>query len=436
MAADFTILALCAGGGGLERAIRIVVPQARVVCMVEREAFCMATLATTMETDGVGPVALWTDLATFDGHPWRGLIDMLAAGIPCQPHSVAGKHLGAADERNLWPACERVIREVEPPFVFLENVAGAVAFFGEHVIGGLEAMGYAVEAGLFEAAEVGASHRRQRLFILAYRKVNGCRMPGIARDLEDSAEAQGQRGHSLTPTATSSKPDVADAPRPCGCRSPRTPRRRSGGTERTDEAVADTESADGRRDGQERQEEGRAAVGRTGAGLGDTECPRRAQAGARTGQPAAPEPEARSGSLADAGGSQHPQRQGERQDDGEERPAAPGSGLPLFPPGPADLEAWAEVLELDPMLRPAQSEAALWQDALLAARQELAAIPPTDPRRVRLLRKTTQSHFRRMAHGLEPRVERLRMLGNACCPLQAAYAFVTLLARIKQGESR
>ena len=124
MAPDFTILALCAGGGGLEAAVRIVLPQARVVCLVEREAFCMETLAHQVEEDGVGPTALWPDLLTFDGRPWRGLIDIITAGYPCQPFSVAGKRLGERDERHLWPEVRRVVEEVRPPFCFFENVAG------------------------------------------------------------------------------------------------------------------------------------------------------------------------------------------------------------------------------------------------------------------------------------------------------------------------
>ena len=211
MAPDFTILALCSGGGGLERAVRLVVPAARVVCAVEREAFCIENLAWQVETAGVGPVALWPDLLTFDGRPWRGLIDCLTAGIPCQPHSVAGKRLGAADERNLWPAAERIIREVEPGFVFLENVAGAVAFFGTVVKPELEGMGYTVEPGLFTAAEVGAPQRRLRLFVLAH--ADGGRCPAAA--LQGLAQRP-ERNHADRPVRGTWPPgpgQVASIPR-------------------------------------------------------------------------------------------------------------------------------------------------------------------------------------------------------------------------------
>ena len=193
MATDFTIASLCAGGGGLERAIGLCVESARVVVYVEREAFACEVLATAHEQVGVGPAVLWPDLLTFDGRPWRGVIDCVAAGIPCQPHSVAGKRLGAADERNLWPATQRIIGEVEPPFVFLENVGGSVPFFGEHVVCGLEGMGYRVEAGLFEAAEIGAPMRGCRLFVLAAAKRGG--LPPALHESE--LETSGQQGKTV-----------------------------------------------------------------------------------------------------------------------------------------------------------------------------------------------------------------------------------------------
>ena len=111
---------------------------------------------------------VWDDVATFDGRPWRGAVDIVAAGYPCQPFSVAGRRLAAADPRHLWPHVARIVGEVEPPFVFLENVAHHLRLGFPEVAGDLVGMGYRLAAGLFTAAEVGAPHRRERLFILAH----------------------------------------------------------------------------------------------------------------------------------------------------------------------------------------------------------------------------------------------------------------------------
>ena len=323
----FNILALCAGGGGLELGIELALPSARTVCVVEREGFACEILASAHERLGLGAPVGWTDLRTFDGRPWRGVVDCVAAGIPCQPHSTAGKRLGARDERNLWPDTARVIRECGAPFIFLENVGGAVAFFGEHVINGLEAMGYRVEAGLFSAEEIGASHGRERLFVLAY------------------------------------------APRLCESGQGREDRRGGRGTERAGASVADAGCSERRKAAVGKNSPARetvTGVERTGAELADAERP-----GLEGAKPA-----------------------GRGRADG--RPSEHGGELPLFPPGPGDLEAWRAVLARDPSLEPA---------------------------------------IRGVADGLASRVDRLRLLGNGVVPLQAAYAFCTLLARLEHGMS-
>ena len=160
-------LALCAGGGGLELGLHIAEPRYRTVCYVERHGFAAATLVARMEDQALGQAPLWDDLATFDGSAWRGLVDIVSAGYPCQPFSDAGKRLGAKDPRHLWPQVARVIRECEPRRVFLENVAGHLHRGFHEVARELEGLGYRVAAGLFSAAQVGASHLRQRLFVLA-----------------------------------------------------------------------------------------------------------------------------------------------------------------------------------------------------------------------------------------------------------------------------
>ena len=120
-------------------------------------------------------------------------VDILSAGYPCQPFSVAGRRLGAADPRHLWPHVARIVGEVEPPFVFLENVAHHLRLGFPEVAGDLVGLGYRLAAGLFTAAEVGAPHRRERLFILAHREGDADADP--ARLLAD-ADGGRQQGHA------------------------------------------------------------------------------------------------------------------------------------------------------------------------------------------------------------------------------------------------
>jgi DNA (cytosine-5)-methyltransferase 1 len=163
-------MSLCAGVGGLDLGIHLAERNARTVCFVEIEAFACEVLATRMEEKIMAPAPIWTDLRSFDSMPWRGKVDCIAAGYPCQPFSVAGKKLGNKDPRHLWPDVFRVVREVEPSLCFFENVAGHLRLGFQQVHDDLCSLGYRVKAGLFTAQEIGAPHKRERLFIMAYRE--------------------------------------------------------------------------------------------------------------------------------------------------------------------------------------------------------------------------------------------------------------------------
>lgn len=161
-------LALCAGVGGLELGLHIAEPRYRTVCFVEREAYASATLVARMADQALDNAPVWDDLKSFDGRPWRGKVHIITGGYPCQPFSFAGQRRGKKDPRHLWPDIRRIIGEVEPQICFFENVEGHLSLGAAEVIKDLQGMGFAVKAGLFSAIEVGASHLRQRLFILAY----------------------------------------------------------------------------------------------------------------------------------------------------------------------------------------------------------------------------------------------------------------------------
>jgi DNA (cytosine-5)-methyltransferase 1 len=160
------VLALCSGIGGIELGLRLAEPSARTVCYVEREAYPLAVTLTRIREGHLDDAPVWSDVTTFDGTPWRGKVDCITGGYPCQPFSVAGHQQGADDPRHLWPDIRRIIGEVQPRFCFFENVANHLRVGFESVWRDLRDMGYTVEAGLFTAAEVGAPHKRQRLFIL------------------------------------------------------------------------------------------------------------------------------------------------------------------------------------------------------------------------------------------------------------------------------
>jgi DNA (cytosine-5)-methyltransferase 1 len=161
-------IALCAGVGGLELGLHIAEPGYRTVCYVEREVAAAATLVARMADTALDEAPLWDDLKTFDGRPWRGKVDIVTAGYPCQPFSFAGRKRGKKDPRHLWPEISRIIKEVDPEWVYCENVEGHLTLGLSEVISGLRGMGFTPKAGLFSAAETGASHLRRRLFILAH----------------------------------------------------------------------------------------------------------------------------------------------------------------------------------------------------------------------------------------------------------------------------
>jgi DNA (cytosine-5)-methyltransferase 1 len=114
----------------------------------------------------------YDDITKTDFSIWRGKIDILTGGFPCQPYSAAGKRKGKEDDRHLWPEMLRAIREIAPKWVVGENVLGLVNWNGglvfEEVCVDLEAEGYEVQPYVLPAAGVGAPHQRYRVFFVAY----------------------------------------------------------------------------------------------------------------------------------------------------------------------------------------------------------------------------------------------------------------------------
>ena len=106
---------------GLRSAAGVAEPGYRAMGYVERDAFAAAILVARMEDQTLDQAPVWDDLTGFDGRQRRGAVDLVSAGYPCKPFSVAGKRKGADDPRHLWPHVARVVAECGPVWVFLEN---------------------------------------------------------------------------------------------------------------------------------------------------------------------------------------------------------------------------------------------------------------------------------------------------------------------------
>ena len=191
-------LSIASGIGGLDLGVELGSGgSALPVCYVEIEATASAILASRMEEGALPPGPIWDDLHTFDGSAWRGLVDGIVGGYPCQPFSTAGRQRGFDDERNLWPAIERLVSVVRPGWCFFENVEGHLRLgYFDFVKSGLEALGYRVEAQICAASDVGATHRRRRLFVLAVADSPEPRLQGPWQGARDTSRSSDQAGLS------------------------------------------------------------------------------------------------------------------------------------------------------------------------------------------------------------------------------------------------
>ena len=141
----------------------------RTVCAVEIEPY-PASVLLARQNDGIlPPFPVWDNVCTFDGRPWRGIVDVVSGGFPCQDISLAGKGAGITGERSgLWSEMARIIGEVRPRFVFVENSPALITRGLGTVLGDLAALGYDCRWTVLGAADVGAPHQRDRLWIVAH----------------------------------------------------------------------------------------------------------------------------------------------------------------------------------------------------------------------------------------------------------------------------
>ena len=162
-------LALFAGAGGGILGGKLL--GWRTVCAVEWEPYPASVLCARQNDGLLPPFPIWDDVQTFDGKPWRGIVDVVSGGFPCQDISIAGKGDGLDGERSgMWTEMARIIGEVRPRFAFVENSPMLVTRGLERVLADLTEMGYDSRWGVVSASDIGANHRRERIWIVAHAK--------------------------------------------------------------------------------------------------------------------------------------------------------------------------------------------------------------------------------------------------------------------------
>lgn len=365
-------ISLFSGIAGLDRGVKLACPDVRTICYVERDEFCQRVLRARMADGSIDDAPIWSDITDFDGRPWRGRVDLLLGGFPCQDISNAGKRLGIDGERSgLWREYARIIREVRPNYVFVENVSALLGRGLERVLGDLAESGFDAEWLCLRASDVGAPHRRERVFILAYAQClrrAGSPDEHISRIVKPRKSSLANPERQGLALGGSVRRDDGEE---CA------PAERSGD-------ILEHAAVLGRREG--RTESGvdgwRNAATEPGGAVGDSDRNRRERTGLLL-------------------------QQGRARQEGSN---LDGPDLGVFPPGPDDAEQWRAVLGSYPELAPA-------------------------------IAKTTEPYFRRVVDGrafwVDPagiwRVRRLRALGNAVVPQQAALAFAILWRRMQEG---
>ena len=172
-------LALFAGAGGGILAGHLL--GWRTVCAVEWEPYAASVLVARQNDGLLPPFPIWDDVQTFDGRPWRGCVDVVSGGVPCQDISVAGKGAGIDGARSgMWRHMARIIGEVRPRFVFVENSPALVTRGLGRVLSDLAALGYDCRWTVLGAADVGAPHQRDRFWLVAHADCQ--RQPGQQRE--------------------------------------------------------------------------------------------------------------------------------------------------------------------------------------------------------------------------------------------------------------
>lgn len=157
-----TGLSLFTGIGGMDLAFEAA--GGRVIAMCERDEFCKSVLNRHWPN-----IPVYNDVKTLRGEE-IGTVDIIYGGFPCQPYSVCGQRKSKDDARHLWPECARLVKEIRPGWCVFENVPGILSLVADEICQDLERQNYSVGIFNYEAAAVGAAHRRARVFFVAHSR--------------------------------------------------------------------------------------------------------------------------------------------------------------------------------------------------------------------------------------------------------------------------
>jgi len=160
-------LALFAGVGGGILGSKLL--GWKTVCAVEINAYRARRLMQRQNEGFLPPFPIWDDVCTFDGRPWQGIVEVVSGGFPCQDISSAGKGAGIDGDRSgLWREMARIISEVRPKYIFVENSPMLTIRGIGTVLGNLAEMGFDAQWGVLGAAHAGFDHQRNRIWIVAH----------------------------------------------------------------------------------------------------------------------------------------------------------------------------------------------------------------------------------------------------------------------------
>lgn len=197
-------LALFAGGGGGILGGHLL--GWRTVCAVEWDPYAASVLLARQNDGVLPPFPVWDDVRTFDGRPWRGRVDVVSGGFPCQDISVAGGGAGIDGERSgLWSEMARIIGEVRPRYAFVENSPALLTRGLGRVLGDLAALGYDCRWTVLGAADVGAPHKRDRFWLVANARGVGWQAWREGHPEHDRGEPPAGAEHAIAMANTNSE---------------------------------------------------------------------------------------------------------------------------------------------------------------------------------------------------------------------------------------
>ena len=383
-----TYISLYTGGGGLDLGFRLANPDAIPILYVERDLEASALLVDHIEAGLLDDAPVWSDTGTLDCKPFADKVDWIIGGFPCQPWSRAGQRKGLDDERWLWPDIIRLVREIRPRGLFLENVPGLLSGGIEHVFGDLASVGFDAEWTSVRASDVGASHRRERIFILSYSNNSGNLTSGHSNTMGNSNNT-GLQGWSRWNSEHAKQIHPAWPPG------------------RESDTMGDSNSKS--RIKRKFKERSKYSVW----GNRDVADPDHSRGVENSGQTELWSNRSKQSSGYRGGADQIENEQVKKWGRATYRP-----GLPNFPPGPNAKEEWESIIAENPDLAPAVENT-----SRLGRRRGES--------------KEAEPQVRGMANGMArglARISRLRILGNGVVPQQAALAFEILSKRRERND--